>query len=132
MSKLLVSLAAVLLPLGASFAASAMVRGSTGTLPSCEVRVAERAGAVTLEGVVSAASATSGTYHLDVWQNGAGTSQISQSGDFTVPAGGSSSLGIVSLTKNAGGYGATLHVRWNGGAADCKAATHDPLPLSLR
>jgi hypothetical protein len=108
-----------------------MVQGGA-KLPSCEIHVDERAGAIMLEGVVSAASALSGTYRLDVWQNGASTSQISQSGDFMVPAGGSSSLGLVSLTKNAGGYGATLHVRWNGGAADCKATTRAPMPLSLR
>jgi hypothetical protein len=132
MSKILVSLTALLLPLGTNFAASAMVRQSQSRLPSCEIRVDEQTGAVMLEGVVSAASALSGTYRLNVWQNGVGTSQISQSGDFIVPAGGSSSLGLVSLTKNAGGYGATLHVRWNGGAADCKATTHAPMPLSLR
>jgi CsgH protein len=132
MSKILASLAALLLPLGTSFAASATIHQSTARLPSCEIRVNERAGAVMLEGVVSAASALSGTYRLDVWQNGNGRSQISQSGDFTVPAGGSSSLGMVSLTQNAGGYGATLRVRWNGGIADCKATTHAPIPLSLR
>jgi hypothetical protein len=132
MSKMLASLVALLLPLGTSFAASAMVHQSAGRLPTCEIRVDEQAGAVMLEGLVSAAEPISGTYQLDIRQNGAGTSQISQSGDFAVPAGSSSSLGMVSLAKNAGGYRATLRVRWNSDAADCKASAHDPVPLSLR
>jgi hypothetical protein len=132
MSRLLIPAAALLLSLGLSFAAQATVHGNSGTLPSCEIRVDQRDDAVMLEGLVSAAEPISGTYQLDIRQNGAGTSQISQSGDFAVPAGSSSSLGMVSLTKTAGGYRATLRVRWNSDAADCKATAHNAAPLSLR
>ena len=99
-------------------------------LPACEIRVDQRADSIVLEGLVFAAGTVSGSYQLKVWQHGAGSSAISQSGDFAVPAGGSSSLGMVSLSKGAGGYGATLKVNWDDDPVDCKATADDPMPTT--
>ncbi len=84
-----------------------------------------------LEGEVFAAHATSGSYQLKIWQNGAGSSSISQGGDFTVPAGGSSSLGLVSL-PGAGSYGATLKVSFDNDPVPCKATAPHPLPITAK
>ncbi len=138
MSKILAPLAALLLPIGVSFGASAMVDGDgsqqgakLATLPACELHVEQHAGSTVLEGKVFAAHAVTGSYQLKVWQNGAGSSAISQSGDFTVPAGGSSSLGLVSLTI-AGSYGATLKVNFDDDPVPCKAAAPHPLPITAK
>jgi hypothetical protein len=138
MTRILAPLAAVLLPLGVSYGAFAMVEND-GTahgakltkLPACEIHVEHEAGSVVLEGKVAAARASSGSYQLKIWQNGAGSSSISQDGDFTVPAGGSSSLGLVSLPRG-GSYGATLKVTFDNDPVPCKATTHGPLPITAK
>jgi hypothetical protein len=117
-----------------SFGAAAMVDGSGAkltALPACEIHVEHHAGSVVLEGQVFAGHAVSGSYQLTVWQNGASSSSISQGGDFTVPAGGSSSLGLVSL-PGGGSYGATLKVNFDNNPVDCKAASHDPMPITAK
>jgi len=128
----------MLLPLGVSFGAAAMVDGSSSqhgakltTLPTCEIHVEHHAGSVVLEGEVFAGRAVSGSYQLKIWQNGAGSSSISQGGDFTVPAGGSSSLGLVSL-PGGGSYGATLKVNFDNDPVDCKATAPRPLPITAK
>ncbi len=100
-------------------------------LPACDIHVERQAGALVLEAEVFAGPAVSGTYQLKVWQNGASSSSISQGGDFTVPAGGSSSLGLVSLS-GAGGYGATLKVTFDNDTVPCKAAAPHPSPLTAK
>jgi hypothetical protein len=138
MTRIIGPLAAVLLPLGLSFGASAMVEGSAPQpgakpvkLPACELHVERQAGSVVLEGEVHATRATAGSYQLKIWQAGASSSSISQGGDFTVPAGGSSSLGLVSLA-GGGSYGATLTVNFDDDPVDCKATTHGPRPISTK
>jgi hypothetical protein len=129
MTRIVGPLAALLLPLSVSFGAAAMIGGNDGQpeakhapakLAACEISVDQRADSIVLEGLVSAGRAVSGSYRLEVWQDGAGSSAISQSGDFGVAAGTSASLGVVSLSKSAGGYGAKLNVRFDDGGADCK------------
>jgi hypothetical protein len=137
----IVGLAAWLLPLSVGWGAAAMTGGNDGPaeakhapakLPACQIRVDQRAGSIVLEGLVFAAGTVSGSYELKVWQHGAGSSSISQSGDFAMPAGGSSSLGMVSLSKGAGGYGATLKVNWDADPVDCKATAHDLTPMTSK
>jgi hypothetical protein len=93
--------------------------GADSSSPRCEIRVDRHGGGVVLEGLVFAEEPVSGSYRLRVWQkSGAGRSQISQSGDFSVES-GSESLGLVSLANRGGGYVATLSVQWDGGGFDC-------------
>ena len=138
MTRIIGPLAAVLLPLGLSFGASAMVEGNgpqpgakLAKLPACELHVERQAGSVVLEGEVHATHAAAGSYQLKIWQAGASSSSISQGGDFTVPAGGSSSLGLVSL-PGGGSYGATLTVNFDNDPVDCKATTHGPRPVTAK
>jgi hypothetical protein len=100
-------------------------------LPACDIHVERHAGTIVLEGEVFAARAISGSYQLKVWQNGASSSSISQGGDFTVPAAGASSLGLVSLT-GTGSYGATLKVNFDNDPVPCKAAAPHPLPITAK
>ena len=99
--------------------AQSVPEGRATTLPACEIRVDQRGDSIVLEGLVSGRGDLSGSYHLQVRQNGLGSSNISQSGDFKVRAAGS--LGIVSIARSAGSYFATLTVSWDDGTADCVA-----------
>ena len=87
--------------------------------PSCDIRVVNEGGTLVLEGLAFSAVPSSGSYDLKITQGGpAGSSDISQGGDFGAGPGEEASLGIVSLS-NRGGYSATLTVRWDDGAPDC-------------
>ncbi len=108
MTRLLAPLAAALLPLGVSygFRHGRKRRHAHGaklaSLPACEIHVEHEAGqrrAGKKEKVFSA-RAIAGSYQLKI-SNGASSSSISQGGDFTVAAAGSSSLGLVSLPHAA-------------------------------
>src|SRR5581483_4903262 len=139
MMKILSPLAAVLLPLGTSYAAAAALAngepspdgGKRAALPACEIHVEREAGSLVLEGQVFAAHAVSGTYQLRIWQEGAGSNSISQGGEFIVPAGGSASLGIVSLPV-AGSYGAKLNVIFDNDPVPCKATAPRRPPLTVK
>ncbi|MGE5259641.1 MAG: curli-like amyloid fiber formation chaperone CsgH [Actinomycetota bacterium] len=138
MTRMFASLAAILLSTGVGFAAQAMVQGD-GThqgatilkRPACAIRVERAAGSVVLEGEVFAVGAASGSYQLRIWQNGAGTSQISQGGDFTVSPGAKSCLGLVTLPAS-GNYGAALTVTFDGNPVACKATARSPMPLAAK
>jgi hypothetical protein len=138
MTRIIGPLAAVLLPLGVSYGAFAMVDNTVtphGTklakLPACEIHVERKAGSIVLEGEVFAARTVSGSYQFKIWQNGSSSSSISQGGDFTVPAGGSSSLGLVSL-PSGGSFGAALTVNFDNDPVACKAGAHGPLPITAK
>ena len=138
MTRIIGPLAAVLLPLGVSYGAFAMVEntvtphgGKPTKLPTCEIHVEHEAGSIVLEGEVFAAHAASGSYRLKIWQNGASSSSISQGGDFTIPGGGSSSLGLVSLPSR-GSFGAALTVNFDNDPVACKAGAHGPLPITAK
>jgi hypothetical protein len=130
MSNITALLAFLLLPLSIGWEASAMANSNSAeavpedpiaALPACEIRVDDSGNSIVLEGIVFADADLSGSYHMQIRQKGLGSSRISQSGDFQVRAGAPSSLGIVSLAKDAGSYFATLSVSWHEGAADCVA-----------
>jgi hypothetical protein len=115
-------LAATLLPLGAAWAA---VGGAheplEGTpLPRCEIRIERDGGSVVLEGLVFTDAPMSGSYEMHVSQSGGGnSSDITQGGEFSIGAGSSESLGVVSLA-GSGGYTARLSVEWDSGSIDCE------------
>ena len=87
MTRIIGPLAAVLLPLGVSYGAFAMVESVTphgaklSKLPA-PMHVERQAGSIVLEGEVFAAHAASGSYRLKIWQNSSSNSSISQGGDF--------------------------------------------------
>jgi hypothetical protein len=130
MPNVIASLTAWLLPLSIGWGAVAVANGNgaegapeapAAKLPACEIRVDQSGNSIILEGLVFGRADVSGSYDMQVRQKGLGSSRISQSGDFKIPAGAPSSLGVVSLAKGAGSYFATLTVNWDDGAADCVA-----------
>jgi hypothetical protein len=95
--------------------------GQDGAQPVwCEIQVKERGNSVALEGVVFAKTAVDGSYQLRVSKSGGGgSSNISQSGDFSAGPGVPSTLGTVTLGGDGGSYVARLTVMWDGGSIDC-------------
>lgn len=84
----------------------------------CELRVSKRGGGTTLEGVVIASKAVSGSYRISVAaSSGAGSSDIDQSGEFSASPGQPVSLGVVQI--GSGGYAANLTIKWAGGSTSC-------------
>jgi hypothetical protein len=123
MSRFINSTVLAMVPLALiAFAANTEVGAAapnTGPL-RCEVRVAKAGGVTKLEGVVHAASAVSGTYHLVIAASGGGgSSDIEQSGSFSAKAGSSEGLGTVMLGGSSANYTAKLSVQWNGGSTSC-------------
>lgn len=119
---ILKALAAPLLSL--SFAWSAAAGGDVPADddggPSCDIRVAYEGSSIVLEGIVFAPVPVSGVYEMQISQGGyAGQSNIQQGGGFEAAPGADGSLGIVSLSRNSGGYVATLTVRWDDVTPDC-------------
>jgi hypothetical protein len=128
MSNLLVSAAFCLAPFSIFWGATAMANGNGAeAIPEdhiaqvCEIRVDQNGESIVLEGLVFASADVSGSYHMQVRQNGLGSSRISQSGEFNSLGGSIGSLGVVSLVKSAGSYVATLTVSWDDGTPDCVA-----------
>jgi hypothetical protein len=130
MSNLLVTTAFWLAPFSVIWGVTAMANGNgpeaapegyIAKAPECEIRVEQSGDSILLEGLVLAPADVSGSYRMQVRQNGLGSSRISQSGDFKTLGGAVNSLGVVSLAKSAGSYIATLTVSWDDGAPDCVA-----------
>jgi hypothetical protein len=120
--KILVPIAASLLPLGVALAGAKLpaANGSTdaGDGPRCEIGVEKQDGGVALEGRVFAEPPLSGSYRLRVTKTGGGGAEIVQSGAFSHTTGPSAALGLVSLS--AGNYVAELKVEWKDGSTDCE------------
>ena len=84
---------------------------------SCDIRVSRSGSMVGLQAVVSAQGATSGSYRLRVVSSGGNSSNIDQSGDFSV-SGGSAVVSSVSL-GGSGTYTARLSVTADGRTTEC-------------
>lgn len=94
----------------------------------CEIAVEQRAGRITLEGFVDAASSISGSYELFVTKSGGGgSSDISQGGEFSAQAGTRTPLGTVMLAGDGGSYSAKLKISWNGKSAVCRESVRGSL-----
>lgn len=126
MSKILRNLALPIVPLALTMGVGMIDASNTGAEAGskaldCEIRVSDAGGMVTLEGMVYAKRAVSGSYKLEVFQGGdSGTSVINQGGSFSAGPGGASSLGVVTLGSDGRtSYVAKLKVNWNGGSAKC-------------
>ncbi len=89
----------------------------------CEIYQSHRGGSTVLEGVVFSGSAVDGSYQFTVTKSGGGgSSNINQGGEFSVSAGGKSTVGTVALGGD-GGYSATLRVTADGHSTACKERT---------
>ena len=84
---------------------------------SCEIQVSRSGNLVGLKAVVSAPGATSGSYRLRVVSSGGNSSNIDQSGDFSV-SGGSAVVSSVSL-GGSGTYTARLSITADGRTTEC-------------
>ena len=84
---------------------------------SCDIQVSRSGGSVGLNAVVSAETATSGSYRMRVVSSGSNGSHIDQSGEFSVD-GGSTVVSSVSL-GGSGTYTARLSVIANGRTTEC-------------
>jgi hypothetical protein len=84
---------------------------------SCDIQVSRSGNLVGLKAVVSAQDATSGSYRLRVVSSGANSSNIDQSGDFSV-SGGSVIVSTISL-GGSGTYTARLSVTADGRTTEC-------------
>lgn len=86
---------------------------------TCEIRMVESGGGVTIKGIVHAAKATSGSYSLKIANaGGGGSSSINQGGDFSLDAGESTVVGETTL-GNADGLRARLAVTTAAGTTSC-------------
>lgn len=96
----------------AGTAATTATTASRGSEPlTCEIHVREGADIVALEAVITAAAATDGTYELHVsGDGGAGNSDVTQSGAFSLSAGERSAVGSVTMASTGGAYIADLAV----------------------
>lgn len=127
MSRFFRTLALPIVPLALTMGVLGMIDGNGNGAAAgsnavdCEIRVTDSGGMVTLEGMVYAKRAVSGSYRLEVFQGGdSGTSVINQGGSFSAGPGDANSLGIVTLGSDGRStYVAKLKVNWNGGSAKC-------------
>jgi hypothetical protein len=107
--------------IAASLASTAAATTSAGAEPlTCEIHVREGADDVALEAIVSATGATEGTYELHVsGAGGEGSSDVTQSGAFSVAPGERSAVGSVTLASNGTSYVADLSVTAGGQVHRC-------------
>lgn len=109
------------------FASGAGQAGSTGTAETsgpvrCEILTHSAGGMTTLQGVVHADIAVSGTYSFRVTgSGGGGSSNISQGGGFTAGPDAPAALGQVML--GGGVYNARLSVVAGGVSIECSERT---------
>ncbi|MEJ8574054.1 curli-like amyloid fiber formation chaperone CsgH [Microbaculum marinum] len=89
---------------------SAPARASAAVPVSCEILATRSGGAVALSGILHADTAVQGFYWLSVVATGGGSSNISQSGGFSVESGGAITLGQVTLVNSGAVYDARLKV----------------------
>lgn len=87
----------------------------------CEVVVERQGSGVELEGLVFAKAPLSGFYTLQITKSGGGgSSDISQSGDFSADGRKPARLGSVALGGDGGRFEAILTVEADGVSAKCK------------
>ena len=101
---------------GVFFQAAAPAKAAQGPL-TCDIQVSRSGSLVGLKAVVSAQGATSGSYRLRVVSSGGNSSNIDQSGDFSV-SGGSAVVSSVSL-GGSGTYTARLSITADGRTTEC-------------
>lgn len=101
-------------------ALSAAEAGSDVSSPvRCEIRASRSGSTITLEGMVFAKRAIEGSYRMSVRKSdGAGQSDIKQSGAFNASPGAAATIGMVTL-GGEGTYAATLRIAAEGSTTEC-------------
>jgi hypothetical protein len=102
--------------MGVLFQPTSPISAAPGAI-ACSIQVSRSGGLVGLNAVVSAQDATSGSYRLRVTSSGGNSSNIDQSGDFSL-TGGTTVLSSVSL-GGSGTYTARLAVTADGRTTEC-------------
>jgi hypothetical protein len=116
----ILSLALRLVVMGSAIAAAGSAEAASEAV-RCKIQVKDRAGGVSLEGVVNSETAIDGSYQLEVTKTGGGGgSNINQSGGFSTLPGRDTSIGIVMFGSEGGSYTATLKVKWDGSSTECR------------
>jgi hypothetical protein len=110
--------------IGVLFQPAVPATAARGAL-SCDIEVSRSGSLVGLKAVVSAPDATSGSYRLRVVSSGGNSSNIDQSGDFSV-RGGSEIVSTVSL-GGSGTYTARLSVTADGRTTECRQSVSGSL-----
>lgn len=117
----------VLLLFGLGAAGIAIGAGHAGTAAGpvrCEIRADSTNGMTSLEGVVHADKAVSGSYQFRVKSSGAsGRANLDQGGDFTAGPGNAATLGSITLDTRGARYDASLTVTLNGKTIECADRT---------
>lgn len=117
----------VLLLFGLGAAGIAIGAGDPGKAAEpvrCEIRAHSTDGRTSLEGVVQADKAVSGSYRLRVKSSGtSGSSNIDQGGDFTAGPGNPATLGTVMLDTLGARFDASLTITVDGKTIECADQT---------
>ena len=123
------ALAAGLLAAGLASIDLTSASGSSLRPMTCGLRAQPAGAGLDLMATASASQAASGSYRLTVTKRGeAGGANVEQSGNFSVGAGGTSSLSTISMSMERGAtYDAVLTVRSQSGQVTCSRV----LPSSL-
>ena len=102
--------------IGIFFQPSVPAKAAKGPF-TCDIQVSRSGGSVGLKAVVHAAEATWGSYRLRVVASGGNSSNIDQSGDFSISE-GSAVVSSVSL-GGSGTYTARLSITADGRTTEC-------------
>lgn len=104
-------------------AATASTTGGGDSAVSCKIEETRSQGGVVLEAVADSAEPVGGTYRFEVRKSGGGgTSNSSQSGDFTLSGGEPAVLSQIALGDGGRlAYDAELTLTWKGGEVSCQA-----------
>ena len=102
--------------IGIFFQPSVPAKAAKGPF-TCDIQVSRSGGSVGLKAVVNAQEATSGSYRLRVVSSGGNSSNIDQSGDFSISE-GSAVVSSVSL-GGSGTYTARLSITADGRTSEC-------------
>ncbi len=119
-SKLLTRVAPVVLGIAAAGAAYASSDdGDTGPA-ICQIKATQQGSMISLEGVVLADSAVTGTYRFQIASvGGSGNTNIRQGGGFSAGAGDEVTLGKVMVGGYGASYDASLEVTLGGETYQC-------------
>jgi hypothetical protein len=107
-------------------AAGSDAHSSNGASPvDCEISITKGRYGYTYEGIVHASETANGTYELKINKRGsAGSAMISQSGDFSLRAGASETVGQATFGGlPPSSVNAELSIRWNGQTLACDNST---------
>ena len=118
-TKYIVSAALAASGIGVAALSAAEAGSDLSSAVRCEIKASRSGSAITLEGIVFAKRAVEGSYSMSVKKSdGAGQSDIKQSGAFNASPGTPATIGMVTL-GGEGSYAATLRIAAEGNTTEC-------------